>query len=110
MSASLVAQLQAYAYQHQVAPDARLFPITRQRAWQIVKAAMDRAGVVKPFFVGSVHVLRHSGAIDLLDHTGNPQAVQDQLGHATPAMTLRYMRTLRKRRSLEINQQVDRKW
>ncbi len=46
--------------------------------------------VAGPPHVGAVHVLRHSGALERLKDTGNPQALQEQLGHTTAEMTLRY--------------------
>ena len=51
---------------------------------------MDKAGVIKPDGVGSVHVLRHSGVIQRLKRAGNPKAVQDQLRHKSALMTSRY--------------------
>ena len=44
--------------------------------------------------VGAVHILRHSGAIARLQATGNPKAVQDQLGRKEAKTTLRYLNTL----------------
>ena len=110
VSPSLVAQLQSYAYRHQLSPDSRLFPITRGRVHQIMKGAMVKAGVVKPDGVGAVHVLRHSGAIERLKLTGNPKAVQEQLRHRSAAMTLRYMKTLSHIESIEIQKGVDFRW
>lgn len=110
ISPSLAAQLQAYAYRTSLAPDGRFFPITRTRVFQIVQAATERAGVVKPDHVGAVHVLRHSGALERLKVTGNPKAVQDQLRHATARMTLRYFKTLQAEESMKIQQQVNFEW
>jgi len=110
ISSSLAAQLKAYAYDKAIKPDERLFKINRFRVHQIVKAAMSKAGVVKPDGVGSVHVLRHSGAIARLQATGNPKAVQDQLRHKSALMTLRYMKTLSHQESLKIQQGVDFQW
>lgn len=64
----------------------------------------------KPPHVGAVHVLRHSGALERLKDTENLQALQDQLGHSTAKMTLRYMKTLTAEESVRINQQVDFRW
>ena len=110
ISASLAAQLQAYAYRHKIKPDERLFPFTRARAFQIVDAAMEKSGIAKPDHVGTVHVLRHSGALERLKITGNPRAVQDQLRHADARMTLRYMKTLSSEESIRIQQSVDFQW
>jgi len=110
ISASLAAQLQAYAYRNGIAPDARLFRINRHRVFQIVAKAMTDVGIVKPDGVGSVHILRHSGAIERLRRTGNPKAVQDQLRHKSALMTMRYMKTLSHEESLAIQQEVDFQW
>lgn len=110
ISPSLAAQLQAYAYRHKVKPTAQFFPITRTRAFRIVESAMARAGIRKPDGVGTVHVLRHSGAIERLRVTGNPRAVQEQLRHADARMTLRYMKTLTAEESVQIQQGVDFGW
>lgn len=110
VSASMVAQLQAYAYNNNILRDRPLFSINRTRVFQIVSAAMREAGIVKPDGVGAVHVLRHSGAIERMNITGNPKAVQEQLGHSQPYMTLRYMKTLAHDESMKIQQGVDFKW
>jgi integrase len=60
--------------------------------------------------VGTVHVLRHSGAIARLAATGNPKAVQDQLRHKEARMTLRYLKTLSAQESIKIQQGVDFGW
>ena len=110
VSPSLVARLQSYAYVTGLHRDARFFPINRHRVWQIVDAAADLAGLVKPPGVGTVHVLRHSGAIERMRLSGNPRSVQDQLGHASPAMTMRYWRTLNREEALKIQEGVDFTW
>ena len=110
ISASLSAQLQSYAYRKGIKPDALFFDINRTRVFQIVQKAMAKAGVVKPDGVGSVHVLRHSGALERLRRTGNPKAVQDQLRHSSAQMTLRYMKTLSHQESMKIQQGIDYQW
>ena len=110
ISASLAARLKAYAYDENIKPDERLFPISRFRVHQIIRAAMLKANITKPDGVGSVHVLRHSGAIERLKRTGNPKAVQDQLRHKSALMTLRYMKTLSHQESIRIQQKVDLQW
>ena len=64
----------------------------------------------KPEHVGTVHVLRHSGALARLAATGNPKAVQDQLRHKEARMTLRYLKTLSAQESIKIQQDVDSQW
>ena len=114
ISTTLAGELRGYAYDHQISPGARLFPITRPRAFQIVTEAFNRAGITRPSRdrdkVGSVHILRHSGAIERLKQTGNPKAVQDQLRHKSVRMTLRYLKTLSADESLRIQQSVDFGW
>ncbi|MBV6341480.1 tyrosine-type recombinase/integrase [Candidatus Magnetobacterium casense] len=107
ISASLAAQLQAYAYRAKIQPHELFFPIKRSRAFQLIDAAMKAAGVEKPPHVGAVHVLRHSGLIERLRVTGNPKAVQEQARHSTAQMTLRYLKTLTAEEALKIQQQVD---
>jgi len=109
-SPSLVAGLQSYAYQRSLVREERFFPITRDRVWDICRRAADHAGLVKPPGVGHVHILRHSGAIERMRLSGNPRSVQDQLGHASAAMTMRYWRTLSSEESLAIQEGVDFNW
>ena len=109
VSPSLVAQLRSYAYE-KFPPGTRFFSINRHRVWQIVDAAAELAGLAKPPGVGTVHILRHSGAIERMRLSGNPRSVQDQLGHASPAMTLRYFRTLASEEALRVQEGVDFAW
>jgi len=110
ISASLAAQLQAYAYRHGISPGQPIFEVNASRVFQIIKEAFDRAGLVKPRGVGTVHVLRHSGAIERLRQTGNPQSVQEQLRHSSFRMTMRYFKTLSHEESVRIQQEVDFQW
>lgn len=109
-SPSLVARLQAYAYERQLPRSAAFWPFNRHQAWMIVDRAVAAVGIAKPPRVGTVHILRHSGAIERLRVARNPKAVQDQLGHASPQMTMRYMKTLAHDESLAIMQGVDFGW
>ena len=108
VSPSLALLLVDYAAGFQ--PTDRFFPLDRSRVFQIIKAAMKRAGVRKPPGVGTVHVFRHSGAIERLRVTQHPRSLQDQLRHETHRTTLVYMRTLNIAESLAINQVVDNIW
>lgn len=110
ISSSLAAQLQAYCYRHKVESHDRIFPINASRVFQIIKRAMNEARIAKPDHVGSVHILRHSGALERLRVTGNPRAVQDQLRHKSAVMTLRYLKTLSHEESLQIQGSVDFHW
>lgn len=110
ISPSLAARLQSFAYRQGIRPDERIFPVSTTRVWQIVDRAFEAAGIRKPENVGTVHVLRHSGAIARLAATGNPKAVQDQLRHKEARMTLRYLNTLSAQESIKIQQGVDFQW
>ena len=107
VSPSIAAMLYAYVAERGLSPDSRIFPITRKRAHQIVQRAFKEAGVVKPPGTGHCHVLRHSGALERLRLTRNPRALQEQLRHLTPDMTLRYFKTLTREEALEIQEGVD---
>lgn len=102
--AQLADGLQAYAYRHHLSASDRFFPIGRQRAWQIVKAAAKRAGLDKRIWP---HLLRHSAAVYRLAKTRHPKSVQDFLGHASLEMTHRYWVTVTQAESLEIQGEVD---
>ena len=101
--APLSHRLKAYAFDRGLEPADRLFPIGRKRAWQIIGAAADQAGLGKRVYP---HLFRHSGAIERLRQTGNPRALQLHLGHASPLMTMRYLSTLTAEEALRINQGV----
>jgi integrase/recombinase XerD len=101
---ALAHRLKSFAFDKQLGLDARLFRINRKRAWQILKAAADQAGIVKRVYP---HLLRHSDAIERLRQTGNPKALQIHLGHASPMMTMRYLSTLIAEDALRIQQAVE---
>jgi integrase/recombinase XerD len=100
----LAARLKSYAYDQGLKLDERLFTINRTRAWKIIKAAAEKAGITKRVYP---HLLRHSDAIERLRQTGNPKALQIHLGHASPFMTMRYLSTLTVEDALRIQQEVD---
>jgi len=81
----------------------RLFPITRQRAWRIIKQCAVKAGISRRVYC---HLLRHGGAIARLKRSGNPKSLQIHLGHADFKMTMRYLSTLQVIESLEIEDKV----
>jgi len=110
ISASLGLRLVNYALKNHLEQQDRLFPLTRSRVAQIMRMAFKATGIQKPEHVGTVHILRHSGAIERLALTKNPKAVQDHLRHSDPKMTLLYMKTLAKKESLRIQQEVDFGW
>jgi integrase len=110
VSPSVVAHLQSYAYERGMDRTDRFFRFNKHRAWQIVDAAVELAGLTKPPGVGTVHVLRHSGAIERLRVSGNYRSIQEQLGHVTVVMTMRYFKTLTAQEALRIQEGVDFQW
>lgn len=62
-------------------------PLTRTQAYRIVRAAAQRAGVLKPV---SPHSLRHAFATHLLISGADVRGVQELLGHARISTTQRY--------------------
>lgn len=93
-----------YAQRHNLKPEDRFFPITRVRAWQIIKVCADKAGIDRRVYC---HLLRHGGAIARLKRTGNPKSLQIHLGHADMKMTMRYLATMQVVESLETESQVN---
>jgi integrase/recombinase XerD len=81
----------------------RVFQITRQRAWKIIKQCAVAAGIEKRVYC---HLLRHGGAIARLKRSGNPKSLQIHLGHADFKMTMRYLSTLQVIESLDIEDKV----
>ena len=61
--------------------------LTRQSAWNIIRSAADRAGLVEHV---SPHTLRHSFATHLLEGGADVRVVQELLGHASVATTQIY--------------------
>lgn len=81
----------------------RLFPITRQRAWQIIRECAGKLGIERRVYC---HLMRHSGAVSRLMKTGNIKSLQMHLGHTDNKMTQRYLTTMQMVQSLEIEGKV----
>jgi len=92
-----------YAHRHGLKLGDRFFPITRTRAWQIIKECANKAGIDRRVYC---HLLRHGGAIARLKRTGNPKSLQIHLGHADMKMTMRYLATMQVAESLETESEV----
>jgi integrase/recombinase XerD len=92
-----------YAQRRGLKAEDRLFPISRVRAWQIIKKCSERASINRRVYC---HLLRHGGAIARLKRTGNPKSLQIHLGHADMKMTMRYLATMQLAESLEIESGV----
>lgn len=110
ISPNLAERLRGYAWDQKLALDVRYWPFSPSRAHEVISEAEQAAGLVKPVGVGAVHILRHSGAIERMRITGDPKAVQDQLGHTTAGMTLRYMKTLLQEEGIARQEKVDYQW
>ena len=93
-----------YAQRQDLEAEDRFFPISRQRAWQIIKECAHKAGIDRRVYC---HLLRHGGAIARLKRTGNPKSLQIHLGHADMKMTMRYLATMQVVESLETESEVE---
>ena len=92
-----------YAQRQGLKPDDRFFPVSRVRAWQVIKECADKAGIDRRVYC---HLLRHGGAIARLKRTGNPKSLQIHLGHSDMKMTMRYLATMQTIESLETESEV----
>ncbi|MCA0754484.1 tyrosine recombinase XerD [Paenibacillus sp. N4] len=75
-------------------PDAALFlnhlgtRMTRQGFWKMIKKYAKEAGIDEAV---TPHTLRHSVAVHMLEGGADPRTVQELLGHAELATTLKYV-------------------
>lgn len=81
--------IQAYLAQGQLQADSKLFPITRQHAWRVIKNAARKAGLGGCV---ATHSMRKSLGMKVYRVTGNNlKAVQLALGHASLESTGHYL-------------------
>lgn len=74
--------------------DFRLFPLTRQGAFALIRKAGKRAGLVaRGGRLISPHILRHSFAMNCLTQGVPITVVKELLGHASIASTMVYLKT-----------------
>lgn len=107
ISESIRNQLAALAHFNKIGDSERMFPITRFRAHQILTDAMKSAGIVQPERTGRVHILRHSGALAVLERTGNIQLVRGQLRHSQINMSMTYLKTFARDEAVRAKANVD---
>jgi integrase/recombinase XerD len=69
-------------------PEDRIFPISRQRAWTIVKRLAKQAGITDKL---SPHWFRHAHATHALEHGAPLALVSATLGHSGLEITGRYI-------------------
>ncbi len=68
----------------------KLFHISRQRVWQLIKYYGKKTGIKKNI---KVHTLRHSYATHIFEKTGDINTVKDLLGHMDISTTQIYAHT-----------------
>lgn len=95
-----------YIDSHKIVPDERIFPITRQRADQIIKGCARRAGITK---IGSkkphVHHFRHGHCVQWVrgDNTMDGlRHLQERLKHSSITTTAHYLQFGPTRKEKEI--------
>ena len=91
----LLLDLLSYSNEQRMGPFDRFFPITRKRAYQVVTAAAELAGVFRMKEGRRVpawpHLFRHGAATAMLEDSDDDAVfVQAQLGHKRIDQTLQY--------------------
>lgn len=90
LPATMLGQFAQRIAAERLPPEAKLFPFSRQYAYQTIRAAMLAAGVdahrARP------HALRHGHAFHALASGAPLTVVQAALGHSTPLTTTIYLR------------------
>ena len=87
ITAELSNELASYALTENITD--RFFDITRQRAFQIIKAIAGKAGITKPVHP---HTLRHSFTVNCISQGVPLPVVKDLLGHSSVLTTMVYLK------------------
>ncbi len=87
ISAELSNELASYALTENITD--KLFDITRQRAFQIIKSIANRVGITKPVHP---HTLRHSFAVYCISQGVPLPVLKDLLGHSSVLTTMVYLK------------------
>lgn len=92
----LVDMLLTYITEYHIKPEAKIFPISRHRVYQLLRSAGNRVGIFK---VGEKklhpHHFRHTFAVHMANTIQNPaglKMVQDMLAHSSISVTTFYLR------------------
>lgn len=107
ISESIKNELIAYIWSKRIPDNERVFPFSRFRAHQILSQAMADAGITQPEHTGRVHIMRHSGAIALLERTGNIQMVRGQLRHSQIRQSMNYLKTYARDEAVRAKGNID---
>lgn len=82
LSADLTLEIMQYVGKHNIKPDERLFPMTRQNAWAEIRSVGKAIGIdVHP------HMFRHGAAMQLLKSGRQLYEIQAWLAHSSPSVT-----------------------
>jgi len=87
LSKQLRAPLELYIYNHHIEPAERIFPLTGNRIYHIIKRCATAAGIDNI----SPHSLRHYFATTLIESGATLNAVQQLLGHTSIKTTSIYL-------------------
>ncbi len=99
ISAELSNELASYALTENITD--RFFDITRQRAFQIIKAIADKAGITKSVHP---HTLRHSFAVHCIGQGVPLPVLKDLLGHSSVLTTMVYLKIVQQDAKQFLNQ------
>lgn len=91
----LVDELGEYIAQSDIAPDQRMFPVTKNYLYHEIDRGSEAAGVKRI----RVHDLRHSHVSLLIDEGFNALAIADRVGHEATDITYRYAHLFESKRT-----------